>query len=376
MSETIRPPADASSSVMDGVAESYIDGLLILSPKNGRSLRRVLYLNSYGGSSLWNKVKAGVMPAQHLWGCLELVRMGYEVAIAEPLPDFYFRRKALPHDLKYLRFIRSWLRADGIVYCGHNVMYWLPLLKRLSLLRVHLVSLLYGREPLDWASAHRGIIALNPAAEDHARRLAPQAVVKTLSWGAELSFFPRIPFQPGWFLSCGRTERDFPTLKHATDLSQQPVCLVSSGQERASWPAHVTIVEGVKGRLSENIKLGYDELFRTYYARTTATLIILNDDPAQKTGVGFTNLIESMAMARPVIITKTGSTPSELDVEQAGCGLHVPANDPKALARAMDTLAGDTKAAEEMGSRGRALCESHYNMARYAAGLHNFFNTL
>jgi len=29
------------------------------------------------------------MPAHHLWGCVELVKLGYEVAIAEPLRHFY-----------------------------------------------------------------------------------------------------------------------------------------------------------------------------------------------------------------------------------------------------------------------------------------------
>ncbi|NBX05184.1 MAG: dTDP-4-dehydrorhamnose 3,5-epimerase, partial [Betaproteobacteria bacterium] len=41
--------------------------------------------------------------------------------------------------------------------------------------------------------------------------------------------------------------------------------------------------------------------------------------------------IEALAMGRPVIVTRTGAIPAELDVEQAGCGVHIPASDPNAL---------------------------------------------
>ena len=67
---------------------------------------------------MWEKIKTGDMPPHHLRGCLQLVRMGYEVAIVEPLPDFYFNRRALPHDLKLLKLVRHWLGPEGIVFCG------------------------------------------------------------------------------------------------------------------------------------------------------------------------------------------------------------------------------------------------------------------
>ena len=60
-------------------------------------------------------------------------------------------------------------------------------------------------------------------------------------------------------------------------------------------------------------------------------LIILKNDPTQYTAVGFTELLEVMAMARPVILTRTGALPTEIDVEKAGCGLHVPPEDRRRL---------------------------------------------
>jgi starch synthase len=81
-------------------------------------------------------------------------------------------------------------------------------------------------------------------------------------------------------------------------------------------------------------------------------------------------------MARPVIVTRTGALPTEIDVEEAGCGLFVPPEDPEALAHAIDSLGNDPIRAEAMGRRGRKLAEKSYNIERYARDLHNFFESL
>jgi glycosyltransferase involved in cell wall biosynthesis len=89
-----------------------------------------------------------------------------------------------------------------------------------------------------------------------------------------------------------------------------------------------------------------------------------------------TNLIEALAMGRPVIVTRTGAIPAELDVEQAGCGVHIPASDPNALVRAIEQVASDPRGAAEMGANGRKLCDRRYNMGRFASDLHGFLESL
>ena len=80
-----------------------------------------------------------------------------------------------------------------------------------------------------------------------------------------------------------------------------------------------------------------------------------------------------MAMARPVILTRTGALPTEIDVERVGCGLHVPPENPDALAEAIEFLASDPSRAKAMGEAGRRLVETRYNIQRYADDLHKFF---
>src|SRR5262245_49435318 len=100
--------SDRTGSVLDGIVVSEENGLLFFSPAQGIPSRRLLYLNSYGGREIWKKIEAGLLSSHHLWGCLELARMGYEIAIAEPLPYFCLGRRSFPHDLEYLKFARSW----------------------------------------------------------------------------------------------------------------------------------------------------------------------------------------------------------------------------------------------------------------------------
>lgn len=362
---------------LEGIVERDEDGLVVLSPAAVRPFRRVLFVNSYGGRLVWEKVKRGALPGQHLWGCLELVRMGYEVALAEPLPHFYLYRNPLPHDLKLLKMARSWLGSDGILYCAHTLLYWLPLLKQLGLLNRNIVSLTYAREELDFCRAHSGIIAMTPAAADQAGKMAPKIKCAHLGWGVDPGFFPRLTYNPEWFLSCGITHRDFATLSAASAQCDQSIRVICPGIPKdIQWRPNVTVIDGGAGWNFQDKKVGYRELLHEYYARCAASLIVIKNDPTQYTAVGFTNLLEAMAMARPVIVTRTGAVPAEIDVEKAGCGLHVPPENSAALADAINALAADPCAAQAMGEAGRNLVETHYNMQRYATELHLFFESL
>ena len=95
-------------------------------------------------------------------------------------------------------------------------------------------------------------------------------------------------------------------------------------------------------------------LLRDYYPRTSGSLIIMNPDPQEYTANGFTNLMEAMALGLPVIVTRTGALPGELDVEAAGCGLHVPPEHPEALAEAMEAIAKYRAGASDGRSRKNA----------------------
>jgi hypothetical protein len=305
---------------------------------------------------------------------MELVQIGYEVALAEPLTDLWvLLRRPSAHDLKLLRATYSWLGRDGILYCGHNFLYFLPLLRSLGLIRCQVVAHLWAREPLQMALGHTGLVALTPTGAEHAHKLAPHARVVHLGWGVDLDFFPELPYDPQWFLSCGKTHRDHRTLSSAVFKCGHPTRVICPELPPGlPWPPSVQLITG--GQADDTIS--YRELLHEYYSRCAASLIVLESDPEQETAVGFTNLIEALAMARPVIVTQTGALPSEIDVEKTRCGLLVPPGDPEALAKAITALAADPARAEAMGRAGRRLAEEHYNIRRYGRDLHKFFESL
>ena len=364
-------------SVTDGIIESKEQGLIVLSPAARRPFRRIIYVDNYGGVAVWQKIKEGELPPHHLRGCLQLARMGYEVALAEGLPDFYLYRNPLPHDFKMLNLVRHWLGPQGIVFCGHNVLYWLLWLRRLGLIRCQIVSNLWAREPLNLASAHSGIVGLTRAAAEQAGKLAPKVRVAALGWGADLSVYPKLPYQPEAFLSCGIALRDFKTLSMAAAHCRQPIEVLCPGMlDGISWPSNVKVVDSGKGWNFENKRISYGQLLHKHYARSAGSLIILKRDDAQYVASGFTEIIEVMAMARPIIMTRTGGLPTEIDIEKAGCGILVPPEDPGALAEAIQTLGNDPERSEAMGKKGRELAERYYNVERYANDLHKFFESL
>jgi len=357
----------------ENIESESVPGGIILSRRGSTNGRRVLFVSSYGGPNLWRQIRDGLAPTHHCWGCIELLSRGYTVLVAEPIKHFSIRGSILPHDLKYHRHIAGWLRKDDILFSAHTLLYWIPLLHQLGYRRRVIVSLTYAREQLDFPRAHRGVIALTPAAADEARRVAPHAKVAMLGWGADLGFYQVLPYNPEFFLSCGRTERDFATLARGVGLAGHATIVISAQSAPGIvWPANARRV-GVAG---PGDSIPFSELIHNYYANCTASIIALNADPREKTAVGFTAAIEAMAMARPVIVTHTGAMPSVLDLVKRRCGIAIPAGDAQALADAMRVLHDDPAAAADMGAAGRRHCEEYFNINRYAAGLDAFFQSL
>lgn len=368
-----------TSSVTRGIVERQERGVVILSPADRKPIRRLIYLDNYGGAAMWAKIKKGDVAPHLLRGCIELTRMGYEVALAEPVPDNWkFRRRPIPHDLPVVKLAMSWLGKDGIIFCGHNVLVWTPMLRKLGLLRCRIVSQLFGREELPWSRGHAGIIALTPDGAEEARKLAPDAKVAHLSWGADLSVFPTLPYSPEAFFSCGITMRDHRTISLAAARSRhqfEVICPGISGEIK--WPDNVKVTDGGRGWNFESKKLSYHDLLHKHYGRSAGSLLILQKHPhVETTAAGFTELIEVMAMGRPIIATRAAVLAAEIDVERTGWGMFVPYEDAGALAEAVNFLGDNPKKAEEMGQRGRELAEKHYNTERYARDLHAFFEKL
>jgi glycosyltransferase involved in cell wall biosynthesis len=367
------------SAGLSGVVESVQRGCTILSPGRGKVKRRLIYLDSYGGTAMMEKIKAGDMPAHHLRGCLELVRMGYEVALANPVPDFWqFKRKPFPHDWQVVSLAKAWLGREGIIFCGHNVLAWVPIFRKLGLLKCHVVSQIFGCEDLPIVGGHSGVITLTQLGADYARKKWPKAKVAHLGWGADLSIFPKLPYTPNAFFSCGITLRDHKTMAAAFRRTKFPAHILVPGAEAGiEWPSNVTVIDGGKGWNVDAKKVSYHDLLHKHYGQSAGSLLILKRHPwVEETAAGFTELIEIMAMARPIIITRTNAFQGDVDVEREKWGIFVDYEDADGIAKAVEFLGNNPREAEEMGRNGRRLAEQHFNIERYARDLDTFFESL
>jgi glycosyltransferase involved in cell wall biosynthesis len=70
-------------------------------------------------------------------------------------------------------------------------------------------------------------------------------------------------------------------------------------------------------------------------------------------------LVDAMSAARPIVATDVADNATIL---AGGRGVIVPPSEPEALARALDSVLDDPRAAAEMGARARAWCEQHMSV--------------
>lgn len=74
-----------------------------------------------------------------------------------------------------------------------------------------------------------------------------------------------------------------------------------------------------------------------------------------------TTILEAMALGRPVVATSVGGAPEV--IEDGVSGRLVPPRDPRALARAIESMLSDAEGARRMGDAGRAVAEARFDVA-------------
>jgi glycosyltransferase involved in cell wall biosynthesis len=358
---------------LDLIEESVEDGILVLRPRDphAKPIRRIVFVSDYGQAAAWRLWKDGVYPGNHLWGCIELAIMGYEVLLPETASGHGIRKRLKNDWFPTLAAVRE-LRRDDIVFCSHNVLLWSPLFKALSLVKCKIVGFLYGREPLPLANRYDAIIAETPVALENAAHKYPRVRSEHISIGMDLDFFEMYPHDPRWMLSCGKTFRDFAVLADAFTDSDVPVKLLHP--EPSSLPDMPTSVEVVSvADIGEGI---YAPLAHHFYRYASATLITMTPDPTNRHCIGLTNVFESMASGRPFIATRTSAMTSEIDLASQPIGIFVDPADAGQLRAAAERLHRDPEDGLSLGRNGRRLCEDYFNVDRYANDLHRLFEDL
>lgn len=194
----------------------------------------------------------------------------------------------------------------------------------------------------------------------------PESKIKLLKRGTDQKFWRPIRRESDMICSVGMEMRDYPTLVEALRPLDIP-CHIAAGATRGELFKTVKRLYKIKD-LPEDITVGrkpYAEL-RSLYARCRFTVIPLLPTDSDN---GLTALLESMAMGKPVICSRTDG---QVDVIQDGVtGILVPQGDPQAMREAIVELWNNPERARAMGKAAREYVEDHHNVEQFVKGIKN-----
>jgi glycosyltransferase involved in cell wall biosynthesis len=163
--------------------------------------------------------------------------------------------------------------------------------------------------------------------------------------------------------SAGLELRDYPTL--ITAVRGLPVRVILAAA--SPWSRREDSTQGQA--IPENVlvrRFSQREL-RDIYAASAIVVMPLFENNFQ---AGVTAILEAMAMARPVICSRTAG---QIDVVVEGVtGLYVSPGDPRALREAIEYLLANPEIARQMGEAGRRRIEEEMSLERYVARLSHY----
>jgi glycosyltransferase involved in cell wall biosynthesis len=195
--------------------------------------------------------------------------------------------------------------------------------------------------------------------------LPPDKLLK-IDWGPDLAFYdtayrchrsPKAARRP-LIVSAGKADRDHDTLVRATTLIDCTVKIFCSENSKPAGQIDESRVIITSGPGNHNA-ISYGDLLGEYEAANVIGIPLTHVEEL----AGLTSLLDAMAMAKPVIMTRNPYI--DIDIEKQGIGIWVDVGDVEGWATAISELISKPALAREMGLRGRALCEKQYNLERF-----------
>lgn len=328
---------------------------------------------------------SGKYPYQHSWGCLSLSRssafsseviapssMNFPKSLIKIINRIFFTRSAgfnyefgLPKKYKHLDLIYS---VSG------------PLSSVTKLKNTKLVSWVF-RPPIKSPTSpfhayhksnlkkNHGFLCLTPTAENYFSQFAPS---RYIPWCVDLDLFdgkpPKTNDYVPFFLATGKTERDYKTLIESCKITNINLRIIGPADQKPNdLPENIMWLSTSVDPPDQAIDY---KTLREWYAQCLGVCIPLNGDPEDT--CGYTNLLESMAMRKPVIMTKSGC----LDINPADrkCGLLVRPNSPEDWACAMNEVSTNQNLRQELGNNGRKIAEEEFSPRIFDSAVEDFLN--
>ncbi len=322
------------------------------------------------------EIDKGLYPRQHLWGLEKIeCNKSWTSKVVEtqkiPFPDLLERilNKLLFRQSPGVKTeIATWRasKSSDLIYsvCG-------PLSLSRFYKRAKLVSWVfrknqrstkqtfdpYSSKNLD---AHSGFLCLTPLAQ---RSFSKHSITKFLPWCIDLEMFdgkppknkPAAPF----FLATGKTGRDYKTfLDGCIGVNAEIRIIGPSEFKPLNCPSNVKWIDSSQDPPDRAID--YPTL-KEWYAQCTAVRIPLTGDTEDT--CGYTNMLEAIAMRKPVLMTRSGCL--HIDPESCKFGKLIKPQDSKGWTFAMNFLLQNQELVRSYGETGRRLAEKEFTIERF-----------
>ena len=258
------------------------------------------------------------------------------------------------------------------------------MLKKFGLIKTKLFILIYRLPPptpfwklhdlhhsLFILNAYDGINCLTNHTQTKLKELLSRRInIQFLAWCTDTNFYSNnCTINNGYFFSSGKTNRDYHTLIQAAQMNSDLKFVVIghfADELLKLVPPNIKIIRSSVNQTDTAIS--YSEL-KEYYSKSIAVCIPLNDDPEDT--CGYTELLESMAMGKPVIKAKTGCL--DVNIEDQNVGYYYEPHNPRDLGDKLKLIFNNPAIAKILGRNARMLVDQKYNLDAYSSRLKKFF---
>jgi len=333
------------------------------------------------------QIENGLYPKHHFWGVdhlldcpvldCELIKINRQSI--SPLVEKFFNKilfknsSSLDTELKILRAERNF----NFIYSVSGPLAFSRFYKRAKVIPWVFRKPDANNRPLidsyniNCLKNYSGIFCLTPNAEEHYSQYSSS---KFIPWCVDLELFdgkpPKTSTDKPFFLATGKTYRDYKTLVDGAKEIDAELRIIGPTQQKPNQlPPNIKWIDTSSDPPDQAID--YPTL-REWYAQCIAVCIPLSGD-ADDT-CGYTNMLEAMAMRKPVLMTRSGCLHTN---PEADCfGMQINAGDPEGWTQAMNHLHQNDRKVLEMGNRGRRIVEKDFTIERFNQDVLRFVQTI
>jgi glycosyltransferase involved in cell wall biosynthesis len=330
------------------------------------------------------EINEGLYPKHHLWGTFAISDSFSSESLIRPYSTpSIFAEKLLnkfllgPHSPGFAFEIAAYLASfsNDLIYsvCG-------PLSIACFSRRSKIFSWVFSPppskikhpfDPFHKSSLKRnsGFLCLTPKAEQYFLQYAP---AKFIPWCVDLEMFdgkpPKDkPIKP-FFLANGKTGRDYHTLVNAAYKTEAEIRIIGPKNLKPfDIPENVIWINNSSNPPDQAID--YPTL-KEWYAQCSGVCIPLSGNPDDT--CGYTNMLEAMAMRKPVVMTQSGCL--HIDPASRNFGMLVKPGDSQGWSDAMNRILNDSNYARESGENGRKIAEEEFSIERFNRDVVSFIN--